>query len=220
MEKLRVLIVDDHPVFRFGMRALLQSDPTIAVVGEAGNGLDAVEQCIALQPDVVIMDLNLPDINGIEATRRVLQAIPHANVLVVTMFDDDSVFAAMRAGARGYLIKGVEGDETLRAVRAVAHGEAIFSPTVAQRLISFFARPAGARALPQFPELTDREREVLALIAQGLTNQSIAERLIISPKTVRNLVSAIFSKLQVAGRGEAIVRARKAGLGDALEGGG
>jgi len=219
METLRVLIVDDHPVFRFGMRALLQSDPAIEVVGEAGSGLDAIEHCIALQPDVIIMDLNLPDINGIEATRRILHAMPQANVLVVTMFDDDSVFGAMRAGARGYLIKGVEGDETLRAVRAVANGEAIFSPTVARRLIRFFTRPAGAPVSQQFPELTDREREVLALIAQGLTNQSIAERLIISPKTVRNLVSSIFNKLQVAGRSEAIVRARKAGLGDALEGG-
>ena len=212
MREIRVLIVDDHPVFRFGLRALLQSEEGIAVVGEAASGAEAVEQAVALQPDVVLMDLNLPDINGVEATRQLLAQAPQVAVLVITMFDDDSLFAAMRAGARGYLLKGAEGDETLRAIRAVASGEAIFSPQAASRLVKFFHQPAQPRPEP-FPELTEREREILHLIAQGLTNQSIADRLVLSPKTVRNQVSIIFSKLQVADRAQAIVRARSAGLG-------
>lgn len=210
---IRVLIVDDHPVFRFGLRALLQAEPGMAVVGEASSGQEAVARVGELSPDVVLMDLNLPDMNGIETTRRIVQAQPAVGVLVITMFDDDSVFGALRAGARGYLIKGVEGDETLRAIRAVANGEAIFSPTIARRMIRYFTRPAGAPVSPHFPELTEREREILALVAQGLTNQAIAERLVLSPKTVRNQVSTILSKLQVADRAEAIVRAREAGLG-------
>lgn len=216
-ETIRILIADDHPVFRFGLRALLQAEAGLEVVGEAQSGLQAVNLCAELAPDVVLMDLNLPDINGIEATRRIVKAQPEVGVLVITMFDDDSVFGAMRAGARGYLIKGAEGDETLRAIRAVAHGEAIFSPTVAHRLINFFARPAGTPVPEHFPALTDREREILALIAQGLTNQAIAERLVISPKTVRNQVSTIFGKLQVADRAQAIVRAREAGLGESQD---
>lgn len=211
--RIRVLIADDHPVFRFGLRALLLAEPDMEVVGEAASGEEAVTRCAELAPDVVLMDLNLPDINGITATRRIVQAQPQTGVLVITMFDDDSVFAAVRAGARGYLIKGAEGEETLRAIRAVAHGEAIFSPTIAARLIAYFAHLRGGAALPAFPELTEREREILALIAQGLTNQAIAERLVVSPKTVRNQVSTIFGKLQVADRAEAIVRAREAGLG-------
>jgi DNA-binding NarL/FixJ family response regulator len=212
LEEVNILIVDDHPVFRFGIRTLLSSEPGMHVVGEAQTGAEAVSKALALHPRVVLMDLNLPDMNGIEATRRIMREAPGVNVLVVTMFDDDSVFGAMRAGARGYLLKGAEGDETLRAIRAVANGEAIFSPTVAQRLIGFFSRPAGASHNEQFPELTDRERDILRLIAQGLTNQAIAERLVISPKTVRNQVSIILSKLQVADRAEAIVKARKAGM--------
>ena len=158
------------------------------------------------------MDINMPGVNGIDATRRIVQASPNIGVLVITMLDDDSLFAAMRAGARGYLLKGAEGDETLRAIRAVANGEAIFSPAVAQRLVQFFSTPAALPPSLEFPELTEREAEVLTLIAQGYTNAAIAEHLALSPKTVRNHVSNIFSKLQVADRAEAIVRAREAGL--------
>jgi DNA-binding NarL/FixJ family response regulator len=213
MDKIRILIADDHPVFRFGLRALLVTTPGMDVVGEAATGEDAVALVADLQPDVVLMDVNMPGVNGLEATRQILQTSPHIGVLIITMFDDDSVFAAMQAGARGYLLKGAEPAETVNAVRAVASGEAIFSPTVAKRVMDFFAqRPA--TALPQlFPELTNREREVLSLIAQGYTNTSIAEHLTLSVKTVRNLVSNIFDKLQVADRAQAVIRAREAGLG-------
>ncbi len=211
---IRVLIADDHPVFRFGLRVLLQGEEDMEVVGEATTGREAVDMALKQQPDVVLMDLNLPEINGIEATRRIRDRLPRTAVLILTMFDDESsVFAAMRVGARGYLLKGAEGEETLRAVRAVASGEAIFSPTIADRIIHFFAQGASRPAAAPFPELTPREREVLALIAQGLTNQAIASRLVISEKTVRNHVSTIFGKLQVANRSEAIVRARDAGIG-------
>lgn len=210
---IRILIVDDHPVFRYGLRLLIEADAGLQVVGEARTGAEAVALAAACTPHVVLMDLNLPDFNGIEATRRILHAQPTVGVLVITMFDDDSVFGAMRAGARGYLVKGSEGEDTLRAIHSVAAGEAIFSPSIAQRVIRFFNRPAGARVSPLFPELTDREREILALIAQGLSNLAIAERLVVSVKTVRNQVSLIFNKLQVADRAEAIVRARDAGLG-------
>lgn len=213
MEPLRIMIADDHPVFRFGLRALLQAEDGLAVVGEATTGEEAIALATALQPDVVLMDINMPDVNGIEATRRILDLSPGIGVLIITMFEDDtSVFAAMRAGARGYLLKGAAGEETVRAIRAVADGEAIFSPSVARRVIQYFQAPPVSQ--PQiFPELTDREREVLDVIAQGLTNAAIAERLTLSPKTVRNHVSNIFGKLQVAGRAEAIIRARDAGLG-------
>ncbi|RME84462.1 MAG: DNA-binding response regulator [Caldilineae bacterium] len=209
----RILIADDHPVFRFGLRTLLQGEPDMEVVGEATTGSEAVDMAVELRPDVVLMDLNMPEINGIEATRRILAENPDIAVLVITMFDDDTVFAAMRAGARGYLLKGAEGEETLRAVRAVAHGEAIFSPTIADRIMHYFAHTPAQPSLAAFPELTEREREVLTLIAQGLTNRAIAERLVLSEKTVRNHVSNIFGKLQVADRAEAIIRARDAGLG-------
>lgn len=210
---IRVLIADDHPVFRFGLRALLQGEPDMEVIGEATTGREAVERTLELRPDVVLMDLNMPELNGIEATRRIRAEAPESAVLVITMFDDDTVFAAMRAGARGYLLKGAEGEETLRAVRAVAHGEAIFSPGVADRVMDYFAHAPAHTGTTLFPELTERELEVLALIAQGLTNQAIAARLVLSEKTVRNHVSNIFSKLQVADRAEAIIRARDAGLG-------
>ncbi len=210
---IRILIADDHPVFRFGLRALLQGEPDMEVVGEATTGQEAVEMALALRPDVVLMDLNMPELNGIEATRRIRAESSEIGVLVLTMFDDDTVFAAMRAGARGYLLKGAEGEETLRAVRAVAGGEAIFSPTIADRIMGYFAQAPAQPAARAFPELTAREREVLTLIARGLTNQAIAARLVLSEKTVRNHVSSIFSKLQVADRAEAIIRAREAGLG-------
>ena len=213
MERIRILIADDHPVFRYGLRALLAAEPTTEVIGEATTGEEAIAKASSLQPDVILMDLNMPGINGIEATRRILEMTPHMSILVLTMFDDDdSIFAAMRAGARGYLLKGAEGEETMRAIQAVSSGEAIFSPAIARKLMQYF----GARrptAPPQaFPELTEREREILTLIAQGYTNAAIAEKLVLSPKTVRNHVSNIFSKLQVADRAEAIIRARDAGL--------
>lgn len=216
MTPIRILIADDHPVFRFGLRALLAAEPDTEVVGEATTGQEAVALAAALEPNIILMDLNMPDLSGIEATRRILQKNPDVGILVITMFDDDSVFAAMRAGARGYILKGAEGEETLRAIRAVANGEAIFSPAVAERMMGYFAsNPHDFEnpSEPAFPELTPREREILTWLAQGLTNSAIAERLVLSPKTVRNHVSNIFSKLQVAGRAEAIIRAREAGLG-------
>ncbi|MEO6458117.1 MAG: response regulator transcription factor [Chloroflexia bacterium] len=213
MDKIRILIADDHPVFRFGLRALLETTPGMDVVGEAATGDDAVALAADLQPEVVLMDVNMPGVNGLDATRRILQTSPHIGVLIITMFDDDSVFAAMQAGARGYLLKGAEPAETVSAVRAVAGGEAIFSPAVAKRVMDFFAQRPPAEVPQLFPELTNREREVLSLIAQGFTNTAIAEHLTLSVKTVRNLVSNIFDKLQVVDRAEAIIRARDAGLG-------
>jgi len=214
MDPLRVLIADDHPLFRSGMHALLTSTPVVEVAGEATNGDEAIDLAATLQPDVILMDLQMPGgIGGIEATRRILDASPHIRILVVTMFeDDDSVFAALRAGARGYILKGANPVEMVRAITAVGSGEAIFSPAIAQRLIDFFAAPQPAiTPAPLFPGLTDREREILNLIVQGYSNPEIADRLVLSLKTVRNHVSNIFSKLQVADRSQAILLAREAG---------
>lgn len=214
METLTVVIVDDHPLFRKGMRALLQSLPDIEVLGEAKSGGEAVDMAVALQPDVVLMDLQMPEGNGLRATRELGKSCPNARVLVVTLFEDDeSIFAALRAGARGYLLKDAEEDEMIRAIRAVGQGEAIFSPAIATRLIDYFA--VTREMVPQevFPELTEREREILALIARGESNAAISERLTITVKTVRNHVSNIYSKLQVADRAQAAIRAREAGLG-------
>jgi len=214
MESITVLIADDHADFRAGLRALLEAADDLEIVGEATTGLEAVNQATQRQPDVILMDINMPDLNGIEATRRILYMSPHIRILMLTMFeDDDSVFAAVRAGARGYLLKGARKAEILRAIRAVNNDEAIFGPGIAQRLIHYFATPHPATPAPLFPELTDREREILALMAQHLTNPEIANRLSLSEKTVRNQVSNIFSKLQVADRAQAIIRARDAGLG-------
>lgn len=210
MAPIRILIADDHPVFRFGLAALLATQPDLEVVGEAMDGTEAIALAGSLAPDLVLMDIKMPEVNGIEATRRILQRNPQIGILILTMFEDDSVFAAVRAGARGYILKGAEGEETLRAIRAAAHGEAIFSPAIAQRLTRFLAQ-APAAPLP-FPELTGREREILTFMAQGLTNNAIAERLSLSPKTVRNLVSLVFSKLEVTDRGQAMLKAREAGL--------
>ena len=218
MDIIRILIADDHTLFREGLRVVLSGVPDTEVVGEAATGEEAIEQAAALQPDVILMDINMPEVSGIEATRRILHTSPHISVIVVTMLeDDDSVFAAMRAGARGYILKGADKAEMLQAIRAVAGGQALFGPAIATRLMNFF-RDIGATAHPVstpqiFPERTDREREILDLIAQGLSNTIIAERLVLSPKTVRNHISNIFSKLQVADRAQAIVRAREAGLG-------
>jgi len=214
MESIRVLIADDHTLFRDGLRALLASVPDIEVVGEASNGQEAMARAIEHQPDVILMDIQMPDRNGIEATRQILRASPHIGIIVLTMFrDDDSIFAVMRAGARGYVLKGADQDVLLRAVRAVANGESLFSPEIAVRLMQFFTNLKPAVHSELFPELTTREREILTLIAQGETNAEIADKLVISMKTVRNHVSNIFSKLQVADRAQAALRAREAGLG-------
>ena len=214
MELIRVLIADDHPHFRDGLRALLVSAPDLEVVGEAGDGEQAISLAAKLQPDVILMDLNMPGMGGIEATRRILRTSPHIAVLVISMFeDDDSVFTALQAGARGYLLKGALKAEILRSIRAVASGEAIFGPSIAKRLIQYFATPRPSAPPDAFPELTDREHEILALIARHDTNPEIAKRLYLSPKTVRNHVSNIFTKLHVSDRAQAIIRAREAGLG-------
>ena len=215
MEPIRVLIADDHPMFRNGMRALLDSVDDIELMGEATAGEEVIELAETLQPDVILMDIKMPGINGIEATREILHTSPHIRVLVVTMFeDDDSVFSAMRAGARGYLLKDARGEEMLLAIRAVAGGEAIFGPSIAHRLIDYFsAQKPAAAPVRAFAELTAREEEILALVAQGRGNKEIAKMLFISLKTVRNHVSNIFTKLQVADRAQAVIRAREAGLG-------
>ncbi|GAC1378873.1 MAG: response regulator transcription factor [Ktedonobacteraceae bacterium] len=214
MPSVRILIADDHPLVRSGLRALLMTTEDLQVVGEAATGEEVVTLAATLQPDVIVMDLRMPGINGIEATRRIVQANPQIRVLVVTLFeDDDSVFAALRAGARGYVLKDANETEVVRAIRAVSGGDAIFSTTIAQRLIDFFAVPRKPQALLPFPDLTEREREILMLIAQGRSNAEIAQSLVISMKTVRNYISSIFSKLQVADRAQAIIRAREAGLG-------
>jgi DNA-binding NarL/FixJ family response regulator len=214
MDTIRVLIADDHQLFRDGLNALLLSAPDAEVVGEAGTGKEAIQLAAETQPDVILMDLQMPDMDGIEATRRIVRASPHINVLMVTLFEDDqSVFAAMRAGARGYVLKGAKHDEMLRAIRAASSGEAIFSPSIAARMMNYFAASRGAMPEEVFPDLTDREREILTLIARGESNADIAQALTISVKTVRNHVSNIFSKLQVADRAQAVIRAREAGLG-------
>ncbi len=212
-EPIRLLLVDDHPLFRKGMRALLDSVEDFDQVGEAESGPEAVARCLDLVPDVVLMDLQMPGGGGLEATREIVAASPVTQILVVTLFeDDDSVFAALRAGARGYLLKDATEDEMIRAIRAVAGGQAIFGPAVAGRVLAYFA--GGRTDAPRiFPTLTEREREILVLLAQGQRNAAIAGALYLSPKTVANHLSNIFSKLQVASRAEAIVRAHEAGLG-------
>ena len=209
---IRVLIADDHPLVRQGLKAALAPQPDMEVVAEAATGKEAIREATLHQPDVVVMDLQMPDLNGIDATRELARAVPTAAVLVLTMFDDDDwVFAAMRAGARGYVLKGAEQHEIARAITAVAAGEAIFGPAVATRMLAYFATPP-VTSTP-FPELTAREREVLDLLAAGRTNHQIADQLGLSAKTVANHISAIFAKLQVADRTQAILRARDAGLG-------
>jgi DNA-binding NarL/FixJ family response regulator len=212
-EKLTILIADDHPLFRKGLRALLESMPGTDLAGEATSGAEAVRLAEQLQPDVVLMDLQMPEGGGLAAIRQILQTSPHIRILVVTMFeDDDSVFAAMRAGARGYVLKDMHDEDIARAIRAVGNGDAIFSPAIAQRMMSFFsARPAVSVEI--FPALTESERNVLRLMAQGANNEAIAGQLSLTTKTVRNYASNIFAKLQVADRAQAIIRARDAGLG-------
>jgi len=211
-EPIRVLIADDHPLFLDGLTALLTDGPDTELVGAATSGTEAVELARETQPDVVVMDVHMPGLNGIEATRRIVADSPHIAVLVLTMFDDDdSIFSALRAGARGYLLKGADQEQIRTAIQAAASGEIIFGTHLAARMLSYFTAPT---APPQvFPQLTDREREVLDLVAQGRANPVIAAKLSLSEKTVRNHVSNILTKLQVADRAQAIVQARDAGLG-------
>ena len=219
MDSIRILLADDHTLFREGMRLLLSAIPDMQVVGECADGEAALALAAELQPDVILMDIKMPKLNGVEATRQILHASPHIGVVVLTMFeDDDSVFNAMRAGARGYVLKEASDDEMLRTLRAVALGEANFGPAIARRLTAFFGalpqdKPHLSRSQLVFPQLGDRERDVLNALAQGESNEAIARALNVSLKTVRNYVSNIFNKLQVADRAEAILRARQAGLG-------
>jgi DNA-binding NarL/FixJ family response regulator len=213
-EPVRVMLVDDHPVYRDGLAALLGSLDGVEVVGTAADGLEAVARARELQPDVVVMDVQMPELDGIEATRRITSDSPHIGVVVLTMAEEDqTLFAAMRAGARGYLLKGANQAEIVRAITAVAQGEAIFGPAIARRVAEFFAGAPVSTATGVFPQLTAREHEILSLVAAGRSNSQIAAELFLSPKTVRNNVSNIFAKLHVADRAEAIVRARDAGLG-------
>jgi DNA-binding NarL/FixJ family response regulator len=209
---ITVLVVDDHPVVRSGLRVLIDSLGGFRVVGEAGDGEAAVREVQLRRPDVVVMDVLMPGVDGVEATRRIVAATPGTAVLVLSMSEDDEVvFSAMRAGARGYLLKGAEQEEIDRALRAVVAGEAIFGPGVAARVLGHFAAPPAAT--PAFPDLTPRERDVLEMLARGRRNAAIAAELGMAPKTVANHLSSVFVKLQVADRSEAIVRARDLGLG-------
>lgn len=213
MEQIRVLIVDDHALFRDGLRAMIEASAEITLVGEAGSGREAVIMSEKLQPDVILMDIQMPELNGIDATREIMKMSPHIKVLVITMLEDDhTVFAAMRAGARGYILKGAKHTDLIRAIKVVTDGEAIFSPGIAVKLIDYFNQVQPIMPSQVFPELSDREREILQYISRGMKNPEIAERLFLSPKTVRNHVSNILSKLQVVDRTEAAIRAKEAGL--------
>jgi DNA-binding NarL/FixJ family response regulator len=209
MTTLRVLIADDHPLYRDGLRAALAA-AGFDVVDEAADGRQAVALSLELQPDVVMMDLDMPGMGGIEATRRIVHGSPHVGILVLTMLaDDDSVFAALRVGARGYLLKGAGQAEIVRAVQTVADGGAVFGASLARRVMDYFS---GQQVTEPFPELTDREREVLAMVGAGHNNAAIAAQLALAPKTVRNHISNIMTKLHVSDRAQAIIRARTAGL--------
>jgi DNA-binding NarL/FixJ family response regulator len=228
MERISVFVADDHPVFRYGMRALISSAPDVELVGEATDGREAVARTLKLRPDVILMDFDMPEMNGIEATRKILETSPNTGILMVTMLEDaESVLAAMQAGARGYVLKDAEGEETLRAIRAVAGGEAIFSPTIARRLADYFGTAATGSATPpeqahrerqetpasEYPAgLTSREVEVLKLVAEGLTNVQIAERLYLSPRTVHRHLNSIYHKLGTNSRASATRFAVEHGL--------
>lgn len=213
MSSLSILIVDDHPLFRRGLRTLLESTSDMEVIGEAATGEEAVDLATAYQPDVVLMDLQMPGGGGLKATREIKRQSPNVHILLVTLFeDDDSILAALRAGAHGYILKDADEEETVRAIRVIGDGEAIFSPPVASRLVEYFADAQTKVPQEVFPELTNRERQILGLISKGETNADIAEQLTISLKTVRNHVSNIYRKLQVADRAQAVIRARDAGL--------
>lgn len=214
METIQILIADDHRLFREGLLALFNSIAGLEVVGEATTGNEVIQKAAELQPDVVLMDIQMPGLNGIEATRRIIQASPHIGVVMVTMFeDDDSVFAAMRAGARGYVLKGADQQEMIRIIQAAARGEALFGAVIASRLVNFFAASRMNVSKDLFPQLTAREVEILELIGKGYDNAAIANYFALSLKTVRNHVSNILSKLQVVDRTQAVLRARDAGIG-------
>jgi DNA-binding NarL/FixJ family response regulator len=214
MDRIRVLIADDQAITRSGLRNFLAEQDVVEIVGEAHNGEQAIELAASLQPDVILMDLRMPAVNGIEATRRIHRASPHIGILVLTIFEDDtSVFPAIRAGARGYLLKNVEQDELLRAISTVSSGGAIFSPGIAQRVLSYLNAPAPDVPKHIFDELTNRERDILDLIAQGKTNHEIAEILSLSPKTVSNNISNILTKVQATDRAKLMLMALGAGMG-------
>lgn len=210
MEKITVLVADDHQQFREGIKMMLRRESDIEVIGEALTGVEAIQMAANLQPDLVLMDLQMPDMNGIDSTRKIVSTSPHIRVLMLTMYDDnDYVFAAIRAGARGYLLKGADKAEMLRAIRAVHNGEAIFGPAIAVRLAQYFSLTAASPIGVAFPELSERESEIITMISRGFTNQDIANRLLISLKTVRNHVSNIFNKLQISDRAQAVILAQK-----------
>jgi DNA-binding NarL/FixJ family response regulator len=213
---LRLVLADDHPVFLAGLKFIFDESAEFKVLAAVSDGEAAIAAASDCHPDVIVMDLRMPDVGGVEATARICAAQHCPAVLVLTMSDDDdSVFAALRAGARGYLLKEASSDDIRRAVRSVAHGEAIFGPRIADRVVAFFAGAPHGRGPAPFPRLTGREREILDLLAQGCGNTTIARRLVLSDKTVRNHVSAVLTKLQVASRAEAVALARDAGLGTA-----
>jgi DNA-binding NarL/FixJ family response regulator len=213
-EPIRVLLADDHPVVRRGLAALLGTLDGFEVVGEAADGEAAVRETQLTKPDVVLMDVRMPGIDGVEATRRIRKAVPETAVLVLTMYDEDAtVFTAMQAGARGYLLKGAEQDEIADAIRAVVRGQAIFGAAIATRLLDHFANPPAAVSDDPFPELSPREKEILELLAQGRRTAEIATSLHLSPKTVSNNLTTIFAKLEVGDRTAAVIRARERGLG-------
>lgn len=217
LNRIKLMIVDDHKLFREGLKALLSITEDIEIIGEAGDGASALTQCDESQPEIILMDIDMPGLNGIQTTQQILAKYPKIGIIMLTMLEDDtSVFRAMRAGARGYLLKGADSGEMISVIRAVADGQALFGPTIAARLMNYFkdleASPVPPQADGPFPELTERELEILKIISQGHSNQEIAQRLVVSPKTVRNHITNIFSKLQVADRAQAIVRARQAGL--------
>jgi len=219
MEPIRIVIVDDHALFREGLRALFKAIGDIELVGEATSGKAAIPLIEKYQPDVVLMDIDMPEMNGVDATRTILRQSPSTGIVMVTMLEDDaSVFSAMRAGARGYVLKGAQPAELLQTIKAVANGQALFGAAIATRIMRFFNEQSAlfkaTRTEYAFPDLTPRERDVLELIAQGDKNAEIAEKLVISDKTVRNYITNIFSKLQVADRAQAIIKARDAGLAE------
>jgi DNA-binding NarL/FixJ family response regulator len=219
MTTVRLMIVDDHTLFREGLRAIFKPVTDIEIVGEAGDGKTAIQMALDLQPEVILMDIQMPHPNGIEVCKRILEAQPDIAIIMLTMLEDaDSLFAAMVAGAKGYVLKGADKAEVLKTIRAVAEGEVLFGPGIANRMTDFF-RSVGStprvthQQTAPFPELTEREHEILELIAQGLSNADIAERLHIASKTTSNHISNIFSKLQVANRAQAVIKARNAGIG-------